>query len=287
MKYFKLVHAPTWKIPQYMNCFYLYVQDIEFGTFNFFSLSATPYCFARYITLEKDDFFHEIFQVVHAPTWKIPQYMKIFLFISIYALYRPFFWKKMIFFMKYFKLVHAPTWKIPQYMNCFLFICTRHRCRYLQLFFAICDSLMLCKVHCFCKRWFFAWNISSWCMPQLERFLNIWKFFYSFVQDIQSSVSSTLMRYLRLPTALQGTLFWEKMIFHEIYFKLVHAQTWKIPFYMIGFLSICTRQESFGIFNNFPLSATLLCLVRYNCVEKDGFLMEYFKLVHAPTWKIP
>ena len=54
-------------------------------------------------------------------------------------------------------------------------------------------------------------------MLQLERFLNIWKLFYSFVQDIQSSVSSTFMRYLRLPTALQGTLFWKKMIFHEIF----------------------------------------------------------------------
>ena len=25
------------------------------------------------------------------------------------------------------------------------------------------------------------------------------------------------MRYLRLPTALQGTLFWKKMIFHQIF----------------------------------------------------------------------
>ena len=49
------------------------------------------------------------------------------------------------------------VWKkmIPQYMNCFLFICTRQRVRYLQLFFAICDSLMLCKVHYFGKRYFF------------------------------------------------------------------------------------------------------------------------------------
>ena len=54
------------------------------------------------------------------------------------------------------------------------------------------------------------------------------------------------MRYLRLPTALQGTLFWKM-----------------------------------------KLSATLLCRVRYNFVEKDEFLMEYFKLVHAPPWKIP
>ena len=38
-------------------------------------------------------------------------------------------------------------------------------------------------------------------------------FFYSYVQDIQSSVSSTFLRYLRLLNALEGTLFWKKMIF--------------------------------------------------------------------------
>ena len=100
-------------------------------------------------------FFHEIFQVGACPNLKDSSIMKIFLFISIYfylCLVPPIFWKKMIFFMKYFKLVHAPTWKIPHYMNCLLFICTRHRVRYLQLFFAICDSLMLCKVHCFGTR---------------------------------------------------------------------------------------------------------------------------------------
>ena len=39
-------------------------------------------------------------------------------------------------------------------------------------------------------------------MPQVERFLNIWKIIYSYVQDIESSVSSTFLRYLRLPNAL-------------------------------------------------------------------------------------
>ena len=39
-------------------------------------------------------------------------------------------------------------------------------------------------------------------MPQIERILNIWKFIYSYVQDIESSVSSTILRYLRLPNAL-------------------------------------------------------------------------------------
>ena len=210
---------------------------------------------------------------------------------------------------------------------------------------------------CFRKRWFFSWNISSWCMPQLERFLNIWIFFYSYVQDIQSSVSSTFLRYLQLLNALEGTLFWKKMIFswnissrcmpkfyrfliiwnefysyvqgkkhlvsstifvylrlsyalystffwkkkmifHELFqvwacpnlknsllydrfsihmYKarsigyLQHAPTWKIPYYMTGFLFICTRQEAFGIFNNFPLSASLLCLVRYIFWKKRNF----------------
>ena len=44
-------------------------------------------------------------------------------------------------------------------------------------------------------------------MPQLERFLNIWKVFYSYVQDIEFGTFN-FFRYLRLPNALQGTLFW-------------------------------------------------------------------------------
>ena len=54
-------------------------------------------------------------------------------------------------------------------------------------------------------------------MPQLERSLNIWKYIYSYVQDIESSVPSTFLRYLRLPKALQVTLFWKKMILYEIF----------------------------------------------------------------------
>ena len=63
----------------------------------------------------------------------------------------------------------------------------------LIVFCAICDSLMPCTVHCLEK------NDSS------------------IYENIESSVSSTFMRYLRLPTALQGTLFWKKMIFHELF----------------------------------------------------------------------
>ena len=60
--------------------------------------------------------------------------------------------------------------------------------------------------------------------PNFERFLNIRYFFYSYVQDIQSSVSSTFLRYLRLLNALEGTFFLEKDDFFMKYFKLVHAQ---------------------------------------------------------------
>ena len=50
--------------------FYSYVQDIDVGIFNFFALSATHLCFAKYIILEKDDLFHEIFQVGACPKLK-------------------------------------------------------------------------------------------------------------------------------------------------------------------------------------------------------------------------
>ena len=123
-------------------------------------------------------------------------------------------------------------------------------------------------------------------MPQLERFLIIWQVFYSYVQGKKHSVSSTIFLYLRLSYALYGTFFGKRWFFMK-YFKLVQAPTWKIPYYMTGFLSICTRHKAFGIFNNFPLSATPSYPVRYIFLEKYEFLMKYLKLVHAPSWKIP
>ena len=216
--------------------------------------------------------------------------------------------------------------------------------RYLQQFSSICDSLMPRYGTLFWKKDDFSWNISSWCMPQLERFLIIWKVFYSYVQGKKQFVSSTIFPYLRVFFFLVRYILFGKRWFSMKYFKLVHAPTWKIPSYITGYLSKCTRQEAFGIFNNFPLSTTLLCLVRYifsekddfswnisswcmpqlerfliicrfsihmykawniryfqhfstvcdslmpskvHLFEKDEFFMEYFKLVHAPTWKIP
>ena len=46
---------------------------------------------------------------------------------------------------------------------------------------------------------------------------SIYERFSNHMYKTQGSVPSTFMRYLRLPTALQGTLFWKKMIFHEIF----------------------------------------------------------------------
>ena len=151
---------------------YSYVQDIQSSVSSTFCAICDSLKLCKVHYFGKRWFFMKYLMLVHAPTWKILHYMTGFLSIctrheafgfsdcfalsaTLLCLVPSIFWKKMIFFMKYFKLVHAPTWKIPQYMNCFLFICTRHRVRYLQLFFAICDSLMLCKVHCFGKRWFF------------------------------------------------------------------------------------------------------------------------------------
>ena len=61
------------------------------------------------------------------------------------------------------------------------------------------------------------------------------------------------LRYLRLPNALQGTSFWKRWFLMK-YLKLVHAPSWKIPHYMKGIVFMCTRQEAFVTFNNFPLS---------------------------------
>ena len=119
---------------------------------------------------EKDDFFHEIFQVGACPNLKDSSIYEIFS-IHMYRTYRV---------------------------------------RYLKLFCAICDFLMLWKVHYFGKKMIFSWNISSWCMPKFDRFLIIWNEFYSYVQGKKHLVSSTIFVYLRLSYALYGTFFWKK-----------------------------------------------------------------------------
>ena len=99
-------------------------------------------------------------------------------------------------------------------MTGFLSICTRHKAFGIFNNFLPLSSTPSYPVrYIFWKKVNFTWNISSWCMPQLERFLNIRKFIYLYVQNIESSVSSTFLRYLRLSNAFKGTLFWKKMIF--------------------------------------------------------------------------
>ena len=117
------------------------------------------------------------------------------------------FRKRWFFFMKYFKLVHAPTWKIPQYMIFFHLLIQDIQSsvsstflRYLRLLNALEGTL-------FWKKMIFSWNISSWCMPQFDRFLIIWNEFYSYVQGKKHLVSSTIFVYLRLSYALYGTFF--------------------------------------------------------------------------------
>ena len=91
-----------------------------------------------------------------------------FLFISIYALYRPFFGKRWFFSW------NISSWCMPQ-LERFLNIWTVYY-SYVQdidvgifnIFFAICDSLMLCKVHCFGKRWFFHEIFQVGACPNLK-----------------------------------------------------------------------------------------------------------------------
>ena len=174
----------------------------------------------------KDSSFYDWFSIHVYKAWS-NRYLLIFCSIcDSLMLYKVHFVWKRWFFMKYFKLVHAPTWKIPHYMKVILFICTRQEA--------------------FC----------------------IFKFF---------SLSRTLLCLVRY-------IFGEKDDFFFIkYFKLVHAPTWKIPHYMTGFLSICTRHEAFGLFPCFALSATLLCLVWYIFLEKYDFFNEIFQVGACPN----
>ena len=102
---------------------FIHTRHKTFGIFNIFPLSATPLCLVRNIFWEKDDFCHNYFKLVHAPTLKIPLYMVRDVFIhtnretfGIFALsatplcvVRYIVLEKDDFFMKNFKLVHAPS----------------------------------------------------------------------------------------------------------------------------------------------------------------------------------
>ena len=120
---------------------------------------------------------------------------------------------------------------------------------------------------CFRKRWFFSWNISSWCMPQLERFLNIWIFFYSYVQGIQSSVSSAFLRNLWLLNALEGTLFWKKMIFSW------NISSWCMPKFD-RFLIIWNEFYSYVQGKNHLVSSTIFVYLGLSYALYGTFFLE-------------
>ena len=125
--------------------------------------------------------------------------------------------KKMIFY-EIFQVGACPNLKDSSLYDRFIIHMYKARSiRFLWLFCAICDSIMSCTIHFVLEKGDFSWNISSWCMPQLERFLILWLVFYSCVQGLKQSVPPNLLLYLRLPYAVQGTFCVKKMIFHEIF----------------------------------------------------------------------
>ena len=152
---------------------FICIRHRKFGIFNFYALSATSYCFARYIILEKDDISWNI------SSWCMPQFER-FLFI----------WQVFYTFVQ----------DIESSVSSTSFL-------YLQLSYALYGKF--CR-----KRWIFYGIFQVGACPNLKDSLI---YIYSYVQDIESSVPSTFLRYLRLPKALQGTLFWKKMILYEIF----------------------------------------------------------------------
>ena len=123
-------------------------------------------------------------------------------------------------------------------------------------FCAICDSLKLCKVHYFGKRWFLSWNISSWCMPQLERFFIIWQVFLAICTRHKAFGFSDCFALSATLLCLVPSIFWKKMIFFSW-----NISSWWMPQlerflnYMKGFLFICTRHRV-RYLQFFSLSAT-------------------------------
>ena len=131
MKYFKLVHAPTWKILHYMTSFLsICTRHEAFGFFDCFALAATLLCLVRSILWKKMIFFHEIFQAGACPNLKVSSIHDFFFYSYVQDRYssvpstvfaicdslmlcKVHYFGKRWYFMKYFKLVHAPTWKIP------------------------------------------------------------------------------------------------------------------------------------------------------------------------------
>ena len=203
--------------------------------------------------------------------------------------------------MKYFKLVHAPTWKIPHYMKGIVFICIRHKVNVIFNFLRYLRLPNALQGISFLKKMIFNEIFKIGSCPNLkdsslyERYcIHMYK--AGSTRNLQqfSSICHSL-----IPCTVQ--FFLTKILFMK-YFKLVHAPTWKIPHFMIGFLSICTRHEAFGFFDCFALSVTPLCFVGYFCWKrmtfhdifqigacqnlKDSSLYDRFSIQMYKAWSI-
>ena len=158
---------------------YSYVQDIESSVSSSICAICDSLMLCKVHYFGKRWIFNKLFQVGACPNLKDSSLYDRFSIHMYKAWSVRFLWLFFALSATLLCLVRYIVWKkmIPQYMNCFLFICTRHRVQYLQLFFRYLRLPNALQGTLFWKKIFSSWNISSWCMPQLERFLNIWKFF--------------------------------------------------------------------------------------------------------------
>ena len=138
----------------------------------------------------------------------------------------------------------------------------------------------------FRKKMIFSWNISNWFMPQLEIFLIIWQVFYPYVQGMKHSVSLIVLRYLRLSYALNGIFLWKKMIFHEI-FQVSPCPNLKDSSLYERFSIHMYKAWSIRYLQHFCAICDSLMLCKVHLFAKRWFSMKYFKMMHAPSWKIP
>ena len=207
---------------------FIYTQREAFSIYNVLCYLRLPWlCLEAVHLFEKRRFFHEIFQVGACPNLKDSSFYEWFsihvykawsnryrqrfcsicdslMLYKVHFVWKDDFWcmPQIERFLIIWKVFYLYVQGKQQFVSSTIFL-------YLRLSYALDCTF-------FGKRWFFSWNISSWCMPQLERFLIIWKYFYPYEQDIERSLSSTFLGYLWLPNALQGTLLQttlDKLIF--------------------------------------------------------------------------
>ena len=141
---------------------------------------------------------------------------------------------------------------------------------YLQPFSPICESFFPCALHFVWKKMIFHEIFQVGACPNLKDSFLYHRLSIHMYKARSIRYLQQFLLYLQLSYALYGTFFQKKMIFHEI-FQVGACPNLKDSLLYAGFLFICTRHETFGIFNIFPLSATPLCPVRYIFLKKMNF----------------